>query len=609
MVEFRIYYESLEQAHDYILPMLTGAMKGVVVNLVKRPRGKEKSALRGKLKGIYNLTTPDILLTGIYADVEYPLVLVEFSEAVTAEDHELQRLNGTVAAYLANCIYLKISGEKGTDKEFGGAEYDIFSTTRIMREQLDYEACIIARWPTQETAPFDLIRDENFRSVPPPLAIVNDIIEKSVKAFVKQHEQWFSDALTQLKQTKSFSALLARSKQAPSLSELLHTWRAREGRNNSKNLAHRTRFFVKDNELDIKIYRWTHAMDPDRGIIIILSAWLSEQRQIFGIYNIERKNKPKLIEGVGAWRVRFLETLETDAGGVPVWFANELRAIAVKVKSLDDEFDGTSLWQQHRNEIEHHSVLSTLFFFTDGVFLGRNGPKLKWNRFAELGAPRSGFLETLRRTKSFDQTSAPLEIEIVKSQVDEDEVTYALVHRLLKPNRFRIIGVSYPGAQGSHAILPDRSEGLSQKRYYPDVVALLPTESERIDVVLEESKGMFSGAQLETALGKLTRYLDNVADRDALKESLIRARVLNPEGELQDILIGVGFGIGLANRTEWQPARVDFIFRIMNREKWAIGIFRQKLKDLIPVIEGETIFPECYRVAPFKPQTVLPGLE
>jgi hypothetical protein len=47
----------------------------------------------------------------------------------------------------------------------------------------------------------------------------------------------------------------------------------------------------------------------------------------------------------------------------------------------------------------------------------------------------------------------------------------------------------------------------------------------------------------------------------------------------------------------WRPDAVDFIFRIVGRTKWAIGIFRQDLRDLIPHIEGETSFPRCYRIA------------
>ena len=39
---------------------------------------------------------------------------------------------------------------------------------------------------------------------------------------------------------------------------------------------------------------------------------------------------------------------------------------------------------------------------------------------------------------------------------------------------------------------------------------------------------------------------------------------------------------------------MDFIFRIVDRKKWAIGIFKQEMKDLIPQIEGNTDFPKLY---------------
>ncbi len=41
---------------------------------------------------------------------------------------------------------------------------------------------------------------------------------------------------------------------------------------------------------------------------------------------------------------------------------------------------------------------------------------------------------------------------------------------------------------------------------------------------------------------------------------------------------------------------IDFIFRITDRKKWAIGIFNQALRDLIPTIEGDTNFPEVYKI-------------
>jgi hypothetical protein len=41
---------------------------------------------------------------------------------------------------------------------------------------------------------------------------------------------------------------------------------------------------------------------------------------------------------------------------------------------------------------------------------------------------------------------------------------------------------------------------------------------------------------------------------------------------------------------------VDFIFRIANRKQWAIGIFKQEMRDLISRIEGKTDFPIVYKL-------------
>ena len=62
------------------------------------------------------MTTPDVLITGIVNNKEYPLILVEFTEAVTTEDHELQRTYGAIAAYFAGAYYLKLAGEKYSEK-------------------------------------------------------------------------------------------------------------------------------------------------------------------------------------------------------------------------------------------------------------------------------------------------------------------------------------------------------------------------------------------------------------------------------------------------------------------------------------------------------------
>ena len=41
---------------------------------------------------------------------------------------------------------------------------------------------------------------------------------------------------------------------------------------------------------------------------------------------------------------------------------------------------------------------------------------------------------------------------------------------------------------------------------------------------------------------------------------------------------------------------LDFIFRIVDRNHWAIGIFSQEMKNLIDNIEGETSFPKLFEL-------------
>ena len=109
MIEFRLYYECLEQAHCYIQPIIEKAIsKNSSIILVKRFKTATQF-LEGSLFAIQSLTTSDALITGIIDGIEYPLGIIEFTEAVVTEDHELQRTNGAVAAYLANCFYIKIS--------------------------------------------------------------------------------------------------------------------------------------------------------------------------------------------------------------------------------------------------------------------------------------------------------------------------------------------------------------------------------------------------------------------------------------------------------------------------------------------------------------------
>ena len=84
--------------------------------------------------------------------------------------------------------------------------------------------------------------------------------------------------------------------------------------------------------------------------------------------------------------------------------------------------------------------------------------------------------------------------------------------------------------------------------------------------------------------------------KNALHEALFIAQVIDKEQELRNIVIGVSFGVkSNARGTTWNPGNIDFIFRIKDRNSWAIGIFKQELRDMITTIEGNTDFPTLYK--------------
>ena len=107
--EIRIYYESIEQAQNYVRPLIDKELKG---SKIKTKLIKLKKDYRNYSKNIAPLIywkDPDILITAIYKGMEYPIVMLEFSTAVFTEDHELQRFDGLAVAAQNNCIYVKIS--------------------------------------------------------------------------------------------------------------------------------------------------------------------------------------------------------------------------------------------------------------------------------------------------------------------------------------------------------------------------------------------------------------------------------------------------------------------------------------------------------------------
>lgn len=212
------------------------------------------------------------------------------------------------------------------------------------------------------------------------------------------------------------------------------------------------------------------------------------------------------------------------------------------------------------------------------------------------------FFEVIKKSFGFDQPSAATPITLVSASVVEDEVTYAIIHRVLIPSGFRIVAISYPGAQGGYAVLPDGQLGRAQPRNYHDVIALPPTNGSGFDALVNESKGAFIQSEVEADVAKLLPYKEAGSNnyKGALQNLLIRAQITAEDFTLQTIMIGVSFGVGTETQTSWNPGTVDFVFCIINRDRWRIGIFNRNLISVIKQMDGDTNFPQCFSLGKSK---------
>lgn len=612
MQEIRLYYESIEQGYDYLLPIISEVIpEGTSIKLVKRLK-KANQFQNGALFSIMSFTTPDALITGIKNGIEYPLAIIEFSEAVQTEDHELQRTYGAFASYLSETYYIKISGYKESEKEFGGAEYNPYSTPKILIDQFNYEGYIIAEWETQTGNKFTLERNPKFPSCPPEIPILKSTIQAIVKSFLKSEKNWFENSIKELKQTSFYKTYRKEVDKATGTKELLETWKGRRATNLNK-----LRYFVNKDWVGAKINRFSHAMDPDRGILNFISFVFSKTHKIYGIYALVRPRSGKVLKeemtDLNSLKIKAKVAFEKDEllkakknkkiDPLLKSFAEEVLKILEEVNNLNEEVDFQYFWEKHINQISNNKVIATIAFLLDGMYLNHNGVKLVWDRRKLLGNSKGEMLNLLKTYFSSVKFSSASELVEESKEVDEDEVTYAIVHRVLIPNKFRIVSISYPGSQGGGAVLPDHELGKAQHREYPDIIALPPTKISKIDVLLNESKGMFRQADIEKDTSKILRYKHDKKLQEALKETLVVAKVIDKNHKVRNIIIGVSFGVKSNTPTTWKPDEVDFIFRITDRKKWAIGIFNQALSNLIPKIEGNTNFPTVYKLAPKQTET------
>jgi hypothetical protein len=577
--EIRIYYESLEQGANYIKPIIEKALQ----------KNKQKTEVKLiKLKGSYSYYSknvapvvfwkdPDVLVTIIINEVEYPLLLIEFSNAVFTEDHELQRFDGLVAAAENNCIYVKISPitKQSQNQHGGNIDFDYVGPFSLIYKKLQ-KMFFHFDWKCDEKGIVEV--DENFMSCPKEIPNFDIFISEIIKFFANMkfnEETWikeFEKSINDNDFVKEWKQKLENFEQ-PSIEDLSST---------------RTSWDSVKKELTLKLNRFGHAMDPERGMLSYYGVLFEKtaSKMLFNPDNNawykdtpKEKEIKKYIDENGLEKgFDFLYCFMLGSG---LYGNDSFKKLVKSYEENNDEelnIDLTNFLKE--NYINLNKAMRTIF--KNSIFFiitnGSNEKKVKltWNNFD--------------RDENYD--SFP-DISKIKERdcFDEDDVTYITVHNILKKNKFKILAVSYPGAQADRVVLVAPGTGRRQQRRYIDIIAYLPKKCTN----LQENKGKYSPSQIQKEITELSKYKTEEDYKQAINSFIDRFNTDAPKL----IKIGVGFWANskftVDKLQELDISNLDyFVYLTPNRENW--HIWSTGSGAVFELTTGKIYVPQTYEV-------------
>lgn len=576
--EIRIYYESLEQCLNYIKPIIEQGLNKNKINCdLKLIRLKGNYEYYSKhIAPIIFWKDPDILITVIIDDVEYPLIVLEFSNAVFTEDHELQRFDGLVASAENNCIYAKISpiNKISTNVHGGNVNFDYvgpFSVVLNKYKKVFYHF----NWPCKTSGVVEV--DSKYLSIPPKIQEFNLFIELLLDKITKKFDsnKWIGDLELELEKNKYFV-----------------DWKTKLINYKLKDIAlansTRTEWISSTKTLILKLNRFGHAMDPERGM---LSYYGTLYNNIFSkmMFNTQNnswyKDIPKEQE-INTYISRnnlkkaydFLYCFTLGSG----LYSNKefLEIIKEQETNKSDyiELDLTTFLNS--NYLFLNKAMRTIFKNSNGLIIVDKDNNLKIKFIWKLFNKQENYF------KYPDKTNI-----IPKTYFDEDDVTYIAVHDILIKNGYIVIAASYPGAQADRAVLIEPENGRKQKRRYIDIISYLPNRF----TVLQENKGKFSPISIQPEIIELRKYKSNQNYIAAINTFITKFDSNAPKL----IKIGVGFW---AN-TKFKVSKIInmdikdldyFIYLTSDMTEWYI--WSTGNKSMFKVTNGNISIKKVYEV-------------
>lgn len=463
-MQIRVYYECYEQATQF-LPVCKLPEEYKVTYIRKAGQRKSQTNYTRKYSNecnkILSVKDPDLLISCIKDNIEFPIFVVEFSTAVFTKDHELQRADNLVVCNEANCFFVKVSptkkiSVKAGDNFGGDTKFSYLEPYALLwKKKNDLAFHVI--WKVNSDDPSMLEKNPKYMSIPKTLGLWENIflkVTKYLESIEKLDFDWKKGFIDQLTDSE------------------IELWKNKLLKHqiieNPKEFKSSRTKWIKDCNLFKKSYleinfRMGHAMDPSRGMMTYYSFFHLSRDNVLSKFKMDltkktwyastsqEKNITNLINKSKSFSKE--DALNCFILGLNLPNGDELMRI---FKTENSEV--INIGDYIKNNYRHlNNSIKTLMKFSFGT-------KLECENFNIYILYGPLYAE--------DHKTGVNITEIQKTNyLSEDIISYAFIHHTNFFDDKILNAVSYPGAQSDIMILPDPELGKAQRRVAIDVIA------------------------------------------------------------------------------------------------------------------------------------------
>ena len=480
--------------------------------------------------------------------------MIEFSSAALTGDHEQQRADNYIPLYSQNFIHVKISSKKQSSSQHGGdTNFDpnlilvvAYKTTGKIPYRFD--------WSLKSDSVLDV--DKKYLACPKPIPQFIQLIEQGVKNYIKNSQTWIENTNNKyLSHKQELEAI-----NIPDVTKL----------NTS-----RLKYVIKDerlgsNVLILKINRFGHAMDPERGMLvyhgmihnrIITKFMFTEESSSW--YN-GTSGKKKIDEYIKKHGLKSTVDFITCFGyGTGTY--EDLSKLLPNIKNK--ELDITEYVA--KNFFKFAKPLKIIFGFSNMVIINNKSDETKaFLKFKKI---------------DFKNNNLTNKITPIKEDIEytEDKLTYVIVHNVLKTNNYKIINVSYPAAQGDRPMLVQAGTGRKQKREYIDIIA-------KHYNILSLCENKIKINELGKDIDKLKKY-KKIELMPIIKNFI--SKYTNDDSR-PCIRIGVGYIDDNTSKCITTPSTELDYYISVNKKMWKI--WHNEVISIFKQTKGEVKLPKIY---------------